>query len=100
MLVYPPQTPTISNALAATIQPSIDALTAQGVNKIVLLSHMRDLNIDRELASRLRDVDVIVAGGSNDILADATDRLRVGDTSERSLPRSSQPPPQGKLLPL
>lgn len=76
-----PSDPNNFDALAATIQPSIDALTAQGINKIVLLSHMRDLNIDQELASRLRDIDVIVAGGSNDILADSTDRLRTGDTS-------------------
>lgn len=81
-----PSDPNDIDALAATIQPSIDALTAQGINKIVLLSHTRDLNIDKELASRLRDVDVIVAGGSNDILADSTDRLRVGDTSEGLYP--------------
>lgn len=76
-----PSDPNDFDALAATIQPSIDALTAQGINKIVLLSHLRDLGIDQELASRLRDVDVIVAGGSNTLLADATDRLRGGDTS-------------------
>lgn len=76
-----PSDPNDLDALAATIQASIDALSAQGINKIILLSHMRDLNIDQKLASRLRDVDVIVAGGSGDILADATDRLRVGDTS-------------------
>jgi 2',3'-cyclic-nucleotide 2'-phosphodiesterase (5'-nucleotidase family) len=81
-----PSDPNDFDALAATIQPSIDALTAQGINKIILLSHMRDLNIDQALASRLRDVDVIVAGGSGDILADATDRLRVGDTAEGLYP--------------
>ena len=81
-----PSDPNDFDALAATIQPSIDALTAQGINKIVLLSHLRDLNIDQELASRLRDVDVIVAGGSGDILADATDRLRVGDTTQGLYP--------------
>lgn len=66
-------------AIAESIQPAVDALTAQGINKIILLSHMQQLMIEQELASRLTDVDVIIAGGSHEVLADNTDRLRVGD---------------------
>lgn len=73
-------------ALAADIQAEVDALTAQGVNKIILLAHMQQLAIEKELATLLRDVDVIVAGGSNTILADDTDRLRAGDTAVDTYP--------------
>ncbi|MEB3830833.1 hypothetical protein [Phormidium sp. CCY1219] len=81
-----PADPNNFDALAATIQPSVDALSARGINKIILLSHMQQISVEQELAPRLRDVDVIIAGGSNTLLADATDRLRVGDAVEGPYP--------------
>lgn len=73
-------------ALAALIQAEVDALTSQGINKIILLSHMQQIAVETELAGLLSDVDVIVAGGSNTILADDTDRLRTGDTAVDEYP--------------
>ncbi|KYC43932.1 bifunctional metallophosphatase/5'-nucleotidase [Scytonema hofmannii PCC 7110] len=82
-----PANPTDYAALAAEIQTSVDALKNTGINKIVLLAHMQQLNIERdELAPRLRDVDVIIAGGSNTLLSDANDPLRAGDTSRGEYP--------------
>ena len=78
--------------LAAVIQESVDALTAQGINKIILLAHMQRIGIEQELAARLVDVDIIVAGGSNTLLADATDRLRPGDTAIGTYPLRYQSP--------
>jgi len=49
---------------------------------------MQQIAIERELATLLRDVDVIVAGGSNTILADANDRLRDGDSAADEYPLS------------
>lgn len=77
--VLPPN-PQDLDALAASIQPSVDALAAQGINKVILLAHMQQLDIEVNLASRLRNVDIIVAGGSHTLSADESDRLRVGDT--------------------
>lgn len=68
-------------ALAATLQPEIDALIASGINKVVLLSHMQVLDVERALAPLLDGVDIIVGGGSNTILADGTDVIRDGDTT-------------------
>jgi 2',3'-cyclic-nucleotide 2'-phosphodiesterase (5'-nucleotidase family) len=74
-------------ALAAEIQRSVDTLTATGINKVILLSHMQQLNIERdELAPRLRDVDIIIAGGSHTPLLDANDRLRPGTTDQGDYP--------------
>lgn len=72
--------------LAAAIQPSIDALVSQGVNKIILLAHMQQLSVERELATLLQGVDIIVAGGSNTVLADSNDRLRDGDQAADNYP--------------
>jgi 5'-nucleotidase / UDP-sugar diphosphatase len=80
------------DALAAVIQADVDALTATGVNKVVLLAHMQQLFIERELAKRLRDVDVIIAGGSHSLLADSTDRLRPGDQADGIYPLVEQSP--------
>ena len=68
-------------ALAAEIQSSVDDLLADNpeLNKVVLLSHMQQIAIEEALSTQLTDVDIIVAGGSNTLLADDTDRLRAGD---------------------
>lgn len=76
------------DALAAEIQADVDALLAAnpGLNKIVLLAHMQQLDIEQELAGRLSHVDIIVGGGSNTLLADETDVLRAGDTAAGPYP--------------
>ena len=74
------------DALAAEIQPAVNALTSQGINKVILLSHMQQFPIEFGLASRLRGVDVIIAGGSHAVFADSNDRLRPGDRAANTYP--------------
>ncbi|WP_287245207.1 MULTISPECIES: 5'-nucleotidase C-terminal domain-containing protein [unclassified Okeania] len=73
-------------ALAEIIQETVDELTATGINKIILLTHMQQISIEEELAELLTDVDVIMAGGSNTLLATEDDILRDGDTRDDSYP--------------
>ena len=73
-------------ALGAIIQGAVDELTATGVNKIILTGHLQQIRIDEALATQLRDVDIIISGGSNTLLADDADRLRDGDTATRPYP--------------
>lgn len=74
------------DALAQEIQASVDAITAQGVNKVIVLAHMQSIAIEKALAPKLRDVDIIVAGGSNTLLADANDTLLEGDNAADTYP--------------
>lgn len=74
------------DALADVIQEEVDALTAEGIDKIILAAHMQRIDVERNLATRLRDVDIIVAGGSNTILADSNDILREGDNAAGDYP--------------
>ena len=74
------------DGLAAIIQDSVDALVSQGLDKVVLLAHMQRIDIEQALASKLSGVDIIIAGGSNTLLADATDRLRPGDVAKGTYP--------------
>ncbi|WP_108660943.1 5'-nucleotidase C-terminal domain-containing protein [Acuticoccus kandeliae] len=73
-------------ALAAIIQPIIDAMQAEGINKIILTSHLQQIALEQELAGLLDGVDIIIAGGSDTRLADGTDRLREGDEAQGNYP--------------
>ena len=72
--------------LAGIIQPYIDSLTAQGVDKIIITTHLQQFALEQELAGLLSDVDIIIAGGSDFLLADSNDILRPGDVAEGPYP--------------
>lgn len=76
------------DALAAEIQAEVDALLAANptMNKVILLAHMQQINIELELATRLSGVDIIVAGGSNTRLFDDNDRIIDGDSDQGQYP--------------
>ena len=81
-----PEDPDNISALAAIVQETVDELTSTGVNKVILTGHLQQIRLDEMLASQLRDVDIIIAGGSNTLLADDTDRLHEGDVAGRTYP--------------
>ena len=85
-----PADPNDMTALAAIIQESVDALTATGIHKIILTGHLQQISLDETIAMHLKDVDIIIAGGSNTLLADGTDRLHPGDTADRPYPILTQ----------
>ncbi|MDO5647476.1 ExeM/NucH family extracellular endonuclease [Paracoccus sp. (in: a-proteobacteria)] len=76
------------DALADIIQAEVNSLldANPGLNKIIVQTHMQVLSIELELASRLSDVDVIIAGGSNTRLMDENDRLIDGDVAQGTYP--------------
>jgi alkaline phosphatase/2',3'-cyclic-nucleotide 2'-phosphodiesterase (5'-nucleotidase family)/3',5'-cyclic AMP phosphodiesterase CpdA/methionine-rich copper-binding protein CopC len=59
--------------LAAQLQPVINDLRDQGVNKIILISHLQLLGNEKLLATKLSGVDIIVSGGSHTRLGDDDD---------------------------
>jgi 2',3'-cyclic-nucleotide 2'-phosphodiesterase (5'-nucleotidase family) len=77
-------------ALASIIQPVIDQLLAQGINKIVTVTHLQQFQLEEELIPLLRGVDVAIAGGSDTIVADSSDRLRAGDEATEVYPVITQ----------
>ncbi len=54
---------------APAVQAEVDRLTADGVNKIVVLSHS-SYRVDQSVAENTTGVDVIVGGHSNTLLGD------------------------------
>jgi 2',3'-cyclic-nucleotide 2'-phosphodiesterase (5'-nucleotidase family) len=59
--------------LAALLQPVIDDLREQGVDKIILMAHLQQIVFEQALAPLLEGVDIILAAGSNTRLGDETD---------------------------
>ncbi|HET9878225.1 MAG TPA: 5'-nucleotidase C-terminal domain-containing protein [Candidatus Limnocylindria bacterium] len=91
-----PQLPNISsprnvivNEVAPAVQAEVDRLTATGVNKIILISHLQDVNEDLDLAGSLKGVDVMIAGGGDELLASEGDLLSPGDAG--TTPAGSYP---------
>ena len=53
---------------AALINKQVEGLQAKGVNKIILVSHLQGVAYDKQLIALLKDVDVAIAGGGDDLL--------------------------------
>ncbi len=74
-----PRNVVVSDDLVNIVQGQVDMLEAQGVNKIILAGHLQNILNDIDLASQLNGVDVIVAGGGDELLTNPGDRLLPGD---------------------
>ena len=76
------------DALALHLQPTIDALVAAGCNKIVMATQLQQIDNEKLLATKLRHVDIIVAGGSGTIYSNSG-ILQPGDSSAGAYPFST-----------
>ncbi|WP_369141001.1 bifunctional metallophosphatase/5'-nucleotidase [Modestobacter versicolor] len=66
---------TVDPALAEIANAQAAAYAAAGVDKVVLVSHLQDIDNELALAAQLRGVDVIVGGGGHELLASPGDPL-------------------------
>ncbi|ABG33413.1 multifunctional 2',3'-cyclic-nucleotide 2'-phosphodiesterase/5'-nucleotidase/3'-nucleotidase [Roseobacter denitrificans] len=84
-LASPGDNITFSDPVAA-VQEQVDLLTADGVNKIIVLSHS-GYGVDQRVAAETTGVDVIVGGHSNSLLSNTNEDAvgpyptMVGDTA-------------------
>ncbi len=72
--------------LAAILQPKIDALEAQGINKIVVMSHLQQFALEQALTPLLSGIDIMMSSGNHSLFADGDDPLRTGDTPVETYP--------------
>jgi len=70
-----PMLPNISSPRNVVVSPvlpavraEVAALAADGVDKIILVSHLQDVEEEKELVASLSGVDVVIAGGGDDLL--------------------------------
>ncbi len=64
-----PRNVQITSDVAGEVQAEVDRLHAAGINKIVLISHLQDVDTDIALVGQIDGVDVVVAGGGDGSLA-------------------------------
>ncbi len=67
-----PRRVAVSEVLPA-VTAEVSSLTARGVDKIILVSHLQDVAAEMALVPRLAGVDVVIAGGGDDLLRNPGD---------------------------
>jgi len=75
-----PRNVKVLDDVAGIVQDEVDTLAAGGVNKIILISHLQNIAEDRALVPMLTGVDVAIAGGGDELLANPDDLLVPGDS--------------------
>jgi len=75
-----PRNVAIVDDVAGAIMVEVNKLTAMGVNKIILISHLQSVEEDLSLITHLSGVDIVVAGGGDEVLANDGDLLVPGHT--------------------
>lgn len=76
----------IVNEVAPAVQREVIRLLLRGVTQIVLSSHLQGISEEELLASQIFGVDVIIAGGGDELLTGPDDVLVPGDASEGAYP--------------
>jgi 2',3'-cyclic-nucleotide 2'-phosphodiesterase (5'-nucleotidase family) len=76
----------VANEVAPAVQREVDRLTDRGTKIIVLISHLQSVTEDLALIPLLRNVDIAVAGGGDELLANDDDLLIPGDVAVGSYP--------------
>ncbi|GJD86923.1 hypothetical protein BHAOGJBA_0421 [Methylobacterium hispanicum] len=76
-------------ALADQINAEVDRQLAAnpGLNKVIVGTHLQQLANEQALAPLLRNVDILIGGGSHTLLSDGNDRLLPGDVSGGAYPQ-------------
>ncbi|MEM6327109.1 MAG: choice-of-anchor I family protein [Bacteroidota bacterium] len=102
-----PQLPFISSPrgvvvdanVAAIVQQQVARLTADGVNVILLTSHLQGADQDLELVRQLDGIDIAIAGGGDELLANRFNLLIPGDRPVRGYPFRARDA-DGDLVPI
>jgi 5'-nucleotidase len=99
--VSPPETPSISAprnvkfaasnaATAAEVNDVAAALTDEGVDKIILSSHLQNIQNERDVVALLENVDIVISGGADDLLANPGTPLVPGTTPSGAYPQVAE----------
>jgi len=79
-----PRDVVIDQAVVQVVKDQVAALSAapHNVNKIILTSHLQDIDLEKALVADVTGLDVVIAGGGDELLANAGDPLIPGDEGD------------------
>lgn len=81
-----PRNVTVDSNLVGILQSQINDLNAQGVNIVILVSHLQSITNEIALVQQISNLDAVVAAGGQETLANAGTLLVPGDTASRPYP--------------
>lgn len=81
----------VSQFTAGVVNNEVAKLKEQGIDKIILSSHLQDLNNEKALVPLLHDVDIVIGGGGDNLLANPADVL----IPAGGVPAGARPTPEG-----
>jgi 2',3'-cyclic-nucleotide 2'-phosphodiesterase (5'-nucleotidase family) len=76
----------IANEVLPAVQAEVEKLQEEGVTKIIMISQLQSIQEDIALAALLDGVDIMVAGGGDELLANDDDVLIPGDVPQLPYP--------------
>jgi 5'-nucleotidase / UDP-sugar diphosphatase len=76
----------IRNDLANVVNEQVRRLQRRNVNKIIVSAHLQGIAADEALIPMVRGVDIWIAGGGDDLLANPDDTLIPGDAAAGPYP--------------
>jgi 5'-nucleotidase len=71
----------VVNEVAPAVQAEVARLQSRAVDKIILISHLQSIEEDLALATELTGLDIMVAGGGDELLANDEDVLIPADAA-------------------
>lgn len=82
-----PRDTIVGQMVASEVQSVISTLQGMGVNIIVLVSHLQGIAEEALVVNATTGLDIVIAGGGDDLLANAGDLLVPGDSIDGAYPR-------------
>ena len=76
----------VSSEVAAKVQEEVNLLNQNGAKLIILVSHLQGVSEELSLLTELSGVDVVIAGGGDNRLANPSDILIPGENAEGTYP--------------
>lgn len=76
-----PRNVRVNDMVVEAIMREVQRLQAMNINKIILISHLQSINEDLDMVPYLSGIDVIIAGGGDEVLANPGHLLVPGDES-------------------
>jgi len=81
-----PRNVVVDPDVAGRVNAEVEALADQGIDRIVLVSHLQGLDEDRELIPQLSGVDIVVAGGGDELLKNDGDTCQADEDAVAPYP--------------
>jgi len=81
-----PRNVTVDDDIAGSVNAAVEALQDDGIDRIILISHLQGLSEDRELVPQLSGVDIVVAGGGDELLKNDDDSCQPDEAAVAGYP--------------